>query len=61
MEQVEISPDELILAYGELGIQCRMLEQKVKLQDEMIAELERKLEFYDKKLWDDSAPENNLA
>lgn len=61
MEQVEISPDELILAYGELGIQCRMLEQKVKLQDEMIAELEKKLEFYDNKLWDDSAPENNLA
>ena len=61
MEQVEISPDELILAYGELGIQCRMLEQKVKSQNEMIAELERKLEFYDNKLWDDSAPENNLA
>ena len=46
MNQLEISPDELILAYGELGIQCRILEQTIKQRDEKIAQLEKQLEFY---------------
>ena len=61
MNQLEISPDELILAYGELGIQCRILEQTIKQKDEKIAQLEKQLEFYDDKLWNESAPKNNLA
>lgn len=61
MDQLEISPDDLILAYGELAIQCRILEQTIKQKDEKIVQLEKQLEFYDDKLWNESAPENNLA
>ena len=61
MDPVEISPDELILAYGEVNIQLRMKQKELLQAHLQIVEIEKKLEFYDDKLWNESAPENNLA
>jgi len=54
MEQTEISPDELILAYGEVNIQNRMLEKSLRVKDQKILQLEEQLKFYDDKLWEES-------
>jgi hypothetical protein len=54
MEQIEISPDELILAYGEVNIQNRMLEKSLRVKDQKILQLEEQLKFYDDKLWEES-------
>jgi hypothetical protein len=54
MEQTEISPDELILAYGEVNIQNRMLEKSLRIKDQKILQLEEQLKFYDDKLWEES-------
>jgi len=54
MEQIEISPDELILAYGEVNIQNRMLEKALREKSQKILHLEEQLKFYDDKLWEES-------
>ena len=54
MEQINISPDELILAYGEVNIQNRMLEKVLHAKDQKILQLEEQLKFYDDKLWKES-------
>ena len=53
---MNISPDELILAYGEVNIQNRMLEKALYDKDRKILQLEEQLKFYDDKLWEESAP-----
>ena len=54
MEQTEISPDELILAYGEVNIQNRMLEKALRVKDQKILQVEEQLKYYDDKLWEES-------
>jgi hypothetical protein len=54
MDQIEISPDELILAYGEVNIQNRMLEKALREKSQKILHLEEQLKFYDDKLWEES-------
>jgi hypothetical protein len=55
MSEINISSDEMILAYGEVCLQRRLVEHQLDVANEEIKRLKQELEFYDDKLWKESA------
>ena len=56
MSEISISSDEMILAYGEILQKLRLAEHKLYVANEEIKRLQGPLDFYDDKLWKESAP-----
>ena len=54
MSEINISSDEMILAYGEVCLKLRLTEHKLDVANEEIKRVQGQLDFYDDKLWKES-------
>ena len=54
MSEINISSDEMILAYGEVCLQRRLVEHQLDVANAEIKRLKQELDFYDDKLWKES-------
>ena len=55
MSEINISSDEMILAYGEVCLQRRLVEHQLDVANAEIKRLKQELDFYDDKLWKEPA------
>lgn len=54
MSEINISSDEMILAYGEVCLQRRLVEHQLDIANAEIKRLKQELDFHDDKLWEES-------